>query len=101
MVVEPPQLGCGGAPPEMQSVRVVSPSNSPQNPGASQAQDSWQSLVCTDHVFDVEFQIQLQDPEQGAGVVVVDVVDETQQIRRCSPSSAWSAVGVVAGGSHE
>jgi hypothetical protein len=45
VVVDPPQYGGCGAPPEMQSVRVLSPELSPQNPGASHAQVLAQSLV--------------------------------------------------------
>lgn len=85
----------------MQSVRVVSPASSPQNPGASQAHWLPQSLDWTLHVLDPEFQLHMQDPEHGAGVVVVDVVAVSQQVRRRAPLSASSGVGSEDGGWQE
>jgi len=85
----------------MQSVRVVSPASSPQNPGASQAHALPQSLDWTLHVLEPAFQTHMHDPEQGAGVVVVDVVAVSQQVRRSTPASASSGVGSDDGGWQE
>jgi hypothetical protein len=85
----------------MQSVRVVSPADCPQKLGTSQAHWEWQSVDCTVHVFEDMFHVQTQDPEHGAGVVVVEVVDPAQQVRRCSLASACSGVGSGVGGWQE
>ncbi|MFO0976749.1 MAG: hypothetical protein U0996_10150 [Planctomycetaceae bacterium] len=98
VVVDPPQYGGRGAPPEMQSVRVDSPADCPQNCGTSQAHCAAQSDDWIVHAFAVASHVHVHDPEQGAGVVVVDVVDPVQQVRRCSPASACSGVGSGIGG---
>jgi hypothetical protein len=84
VVVVPPQYGGCGAPPEMQSVRVVSPLASPQKPGASHAHELSQFEVCTVQVFELTFHNHVHEPAHGAGVVVVDVVEAAQHVRRCS-----------------